>query len=300
MGGRHETVIVGGGQAGLALSYHLRRLGRPHVVLERGRVAERWRSERWDSLAFQFPNWSLRLPGHEYRGSEPEGFASRDEVVAFIERYREMIDAPVRTGVSVTRVSRAAASGDFRLETTEGRVAAANVVVATGPYQEPLVPPAAGALPAGVFQVHSSGYRNPSQLPPGAVLVVGSGASGCQIVEDLLAAGRVVYLSVGRHRRFPAGTGATTCSGGWSGWARSIRRSRRARRRESGRTRSSPESAAATRSTCAYTPTRASPCSATCARSPGRGSRWPATSRSSLPGATKGSRCSSGRSTPTS
>ena len=201
MTARYETVIVGGGQAGLAQSYHLGRLGRPHVILERGRVAERWRSERWDSLMFQFPNWSLRLPGHEYRGADPEGFATRDEVVAFIERYRDAVDAPVRTGVRVDRV--APIGGGFRLETTAGRIEAVNVVVATGPYQEPVVPAVRDAFPPGVAQVHSSGYRNPAQLPAGAVLVVGSGASGCQIVEDLLAAGRTVYLSAGRHRRYP-------------------------------------------------------------------------------------------------
>lgn len=198
---RHETVIVGGGHAGLALSYHLGRLGRPHVILERGRVAERWRSERWDSLMFQFPNWSLRLPGQEYGGSRPDGFATRDEVIAFIERYREAIDAPVRTGVRVERVH--PIDGGFRLETTAGQVEALNVVVATGPYQEPILPAVRHAFPPGVHQVHSSGYRNPGRLPAGAVLVVGSGASGCQIVEDLLAEGRTVYFSVGRHRRYP-------------------------------------------------------------------------------------------------
>ena len=127
-----ETVIVGGGHAGLALSYHLGRLGRPHVILERGRVAERWRSERWDSLMFQFPNWSLRLPGQEYGGDRPDGFATRDEVIAFIERYRELVNAPVRTGVRVDRVR--PMDGGFRLETTGGEIDAANVVVATGPY----------------------------------------------------------------------------------------------------------------------------------------------------------------------
>src|SRR5713101_5714942 len=195
-----ETVIVGGGHAGLALSYHLGRLGRPHVILERGRVAERWRSERWDSLMFQFPNWSLRLPGQEYGGDRPDGFATRDEVIAFIERYRELVNAPVRTGVRVDRVR--PMDGGFRLETTGGEIDAANVVVATGPYQEPILPPLRHALPPAVAQVHASSYRNPAQLPPGAVLVVGSGASGCQIVEDLLAAGRTVYFSVGRHRRY--------------------------------------------------------------------------------------------------
>jgi len=196
-----ETVIVGGGHAGLALSYHLGRRGRPHVILERARVAERWRSERWDSLMFQFPNWSLRLPGQEYRGDQPDGFATRDEVIAFIERYRELVDAPVRTGVRVDRVR--PMDGGFRLETTAGDLDAANVVVATGPYQEPILPAIRHALPPAVLQVHASGYRNPAQLPAGAVLVVGSGASGCQIVEDLLAAGRTVYFSMGRHRRYP-------------------------------------------------------------------------------------------------
>ena len=203
MGERHETVIVGGGHAGLAMSYQLSRLGRPHVVLERGRVAERWRSERWDSLTFQFPNWTLRLPGQEYGGDEPDGFSSLVEVITFIERYRDAIGAPVRTNVRVNSVRRLEPSGALRLETTDGPLDADNVVVATGPYQEPVLPAVSRSLPAHVCQVHSSGYRNPRQLPPGAVLVVGSGASGCQIVEDLLADGRSVYLSVGRHRRLP-------------------------------------------------------------------------------------------------
>jgi len=200
---RHETVIVGGGHAALALSYHLSRLGREHVILERARVGERWRTERWDSLRFQFPNWSIRLPGLDYAGDEPDGFASRDEVVALIDRYREIIHAPVRTGVRVDRVRRIEGTESLRVETEAGELAADNVVIATGPYQEPVVPRTSAALPAEVVQVHSRDYRNPVRLPPGAVLVVGSGASGCQIVEDLLAAGRTVFLSVGRHRRYP-------------------------------------------------------------------------------------------------
>lgn len=201
MAERTETAIVGGGHAALALSYHLSRRGHEHVILERARLAERWRSERWESFTFQFPNWSLRLPGHEYGGDRPDGFATRAEVVAFIEGYARAIGAPVRTGVRVDRLRPAGAG--FRLDTTAGPVEAGRVVVATGPYQDPLVPAIGRGLPAGVAQVHSSRYRAPAALPPGAVLVVGSGASGCQIVEDLLAAGRRVYLSVGRHRRFP-------------------------------------------------------------------------------------------------
>jgi putative flavoprotein involved in K+ transport len=198
-----ETVIVGGGQAGLALSYHLRRLGREHVVLERGRLAERWRSERWDSLAFQFPSWSIRLPGCAYETDDPEGFAPRDEIVRFLERYREVIRAPVRTGVRVRAVTAGPGPARFVVEADSGFLEAANVVAATGPYQEPALPPAATAMPSSLFQVHSSRYRNPGALPPGAVLVVGSGASGCQIAEDLVAAGRRVYISVGRHARMP-------------------------------------------------------------------------------------------------
>ena len=204
---RHETVIVGGGHAGLAMSHALSRRGQPHVVLERGRLAERWRSERWDSLCFQFPNWSLALPGQPYDGDDPEGFSTREAVVAFIERYAAAIAAPLRTGVTVLTLGPGpgAARGrdGFRLETSQGPLEAGSVVVATGPYQQPAIPAVSAALPARIVQAHSSAYRNPGLLPPGAVLVVGSGASGCQIVEDLLAAGRRVLLAVGRHRRFP-------------------------------------------------------------------------------------------------
>ena len=198
---RIETLIVGGGQAGLTLSYYLRGRGREHLILERARVAERWRSERWDSLTFQFPSWSIRLPGLDYRGGDPEGFAPRDEVVRFLDAYRVHIGAPVREGVAVRTVTRPA--GRFRVETEAVTFEAATVVAATGPYQAPVVPAAAAALPSNIVQVHASRYRSPAALPEGAVLVVGSGASGCQIVEDLLDAGRAVHLSVGRHRRVP-------------------------------------------------------------------------------------------------
>ncbi len=197
---RIDTVIIGGGQAGLTMSHHLSQHGRPHVVLERHRIAERWRSERWDSLRFQFPNWAMRLPEFEYAGNDPDAYAHRDEVIRFIEAYAAFIRAPVRTGVDVQRL-RPGPDG-FILETSDTTIEAANVVIATGPYQQPAIPAAAAGL-SGVLQLSASGYRNPGQLPAGGVMVVGAGASGCQIAEELMQSGRTVYLSVGPHRRVP-------------------------------------------------------------------------------------------------
>jgi putative flavoprotein involved in K+ transport len=198
-----ETIIIGAGQAGLAMSYHLARLGREHVILERSRVAERWRSERWDSLVFQFPNWTMRLPGHAYQSGDPDGFAPRHEVVRFIEQYAGLIKAPVRCGVRVVSLRQKPGAVRFVVQTDDAMMEASNVVVATGPFHEPAIPPFAATLPADVAQVPSSRYRNPAQLPPGGVLVVGCGASGCQIAEELYQSERKVYLSLGRYRRAP-------------------------------------------------------------------------------------------------
>ena len=197
-----DTVIVGGGQAGLSVSYHLAQLGREHIIIERGRIAERWRSERWDSLAFQFPNWMVRLPGHAYKGEEPDGFMHRDEVVRFIEEYANKIAPPIRCGIRVTAL-RQKEPGRLLVETDNFHIDASNVVVATGPYQLPSVPAFSAALPPAMYQTTANRYSNPRQLPPGCVLVVGSGGSGCQIAQDLLQSGRGVYLSVRRHRRVP-------------------------------------------------------------------------------------------------
>ncbi|MBK1661063.1 NAD(P)-binding domain-containing protein [Paracraurococcus ruber] len=199
---RIETIVVGGGQAGLVMSHQLRQRGREHLVLERGRVAERWRSERWDSLHFQFPNWMLRLPGYTYPGADRDGFMHRDGVAAFIAAYAASIAAPVRCGVRVDAL-RLRDGGRFLVEAGPMTMEAANVVVATGPYQTPRIPEAAIGLPPGIRQITANRYTNPGELPPGGVLVVGSGASGCQIVEDLLLHGRPVHFSLRGHRRVP-------------------------------------------------------------------------------------------------
>ncbi len=200
---RIDTVIIGGGQAGLTMSHRLSTLGCPHVVLERAAIAERWRSERWDQLRFQFPNWAVRLPDFAFPHADPDGFAPRDDIVRFIEAYAAFIRAPVHCPVAVTGLRRLPNAGGFRVETAAGSLEAANVVLANGPYQRPAMPPVARDLDPGIVQLHSSRYRNPGQLPPGAVLVVGAGASGAQIAEELHSAGRRVFLSVGTHRRLP-------------------------------------------------------------------------------------------------
>lgn len=200
---RVETVVIGAGQAGLAVSHCLAQRRHEHLVLDRARVAERWRSERWDSLHFQFPNWSLALPGQVYDGDEPDGFAPRDEVVRFIERYAGHVAGAIRCGVQVTSLHRAASGTGFELATSCGPIAARHVVVATGPYQRLQLPRWSAELPSDVVQVHARDYRRPQELPDGAVVVIGSGASGCQIADELVEAGRRTFLSVGRHRRVP-------------------------------------------------------------------------------------------------
>jgi putative flavoprotein involved in K+ transport len=198
---RIETLIIGGGQAGLVMSHMLKQRGLAHLILERHRIGERWRSERWDGLRFQFPNWSVRLPDFPFPHADPDGFATSGEIVDFLAAYAAFIAAPIRCGVPVTALRCREGGAGFVAETSDGAIEAANVVVATGPYQRPLVP--AVLHDDATFQIHASTYRNPGQLPSGAVLVIGSGASGAQIAEELLHAGRRVYLSVGSHRRMP-------------------------------------------------------------------------------------------------
>jgi putative flavoprotein involved in K+ transport len=198
---RVDTVIVGAGQAGLALSYCLTASGHEHVLLERGQVAERWRSERWDSFRLLTPNWLTRLPGHRYSGPDPDGFMSKDEVVSFFDAYARSYTAPALTGVSVTGVQRR--QGTWEVRTTAGRFDAHNVVVATGHYASPRLPALAADLPAAATQLPAGHYRNPAALPDGAVLVVGSGPTGQQIAGELARAGRRVFIAVGRHRPLP-------------------------------------------------------------------------------------------------
>ena len=195
-----DTLVIGGGQAGLVMSYRLKQRGIPHLVLERARIAERWRSERWDGLKFQFPNWSVRLPDFAFPHTDPDAFATADEIVKYIDAFAAFVAPPIRCGVEVTRLQRRDGGG-FIAETPEANIEANNIVVATGPYQRPLMPDLLRDHP--VFQVHANSYRNPDQLPSGAVLVVGAGASGAQIAEELHRAGRRVFLAVGQHTRMP-------------------------------------------------------------------------------------------------
>jgi putative flavoprotein involved in K+ transport len=197
-----EVLVVGGGQAGVAMSEHLGDCGVPHVVLERHRIAERWRSERWDSLVANGPAWHDRFPGLEFFDVAPDAFASKEQVADYFVAYAEKVGAPIRCGVEVTSVRRNVGRPGFRVETSDGTYDARFVVAATGPFQRPVVPP---IVPddAVALQLHSSAYRNPGQLPDGAVLVVGAGSSGVQIADELRRAGRQVYLSVGPHDRPP-------------------------------------------------------------------------------------------------
>jgi putative flavoprotein involved in K+ transport len=197
-----RTLIIGGGQAGLTMSHRLKQRGLAHLVIERHRIAERWQSERWDGLRFQFPNWSVRLPDFPFPHTDPDAFATRREIVDFISAYADFIAAPIRCGVAVTALRRRDGGPGLIAETAGGSIEADNVVVATGPYQSPVMPTLLRD-DINLFQVHASRYLNPDQLPPGAVLIVGAGASGSQIAEELLRAGRRVYLSVGRHTRLP-------------------------------------------------------------------------------------------------
>lgn len=200
---RINTIIIGGGQAGLATSYWLKQRGWEHLVLERAdRPGHAWR-QRWDSFALATPNWTFRLPGAEYAGPERDGFMPRDEIVATFEHYAASNNLPVTYGVDVAAVAPLDDRPGYFVHTQYTVYEAVNVVIATGLYQRARIPAFAAGLPADVLQLPSEQYRNPASLPPGAVLVVGSGQSGCQIAEELHKAGRRVFLSVGSAGRAP-------------------------------------------------------------------------------------------------
>lgn len=191
-----NVAVIGAGQAGLATSYHLKQLGVDHVVLEAGRVAETWRSRRWDSFCLVTPNWSVRLPGGEYKGPEPDGFMSKSELIDHFQGWADSFQAPFRETCAVTALD---ADGDgFALATSAGKIRARSVVVATGGYQRPHRPANADQIPDEVDQLLAEQYSCPDALEPGAVLIVGSGQTGCQIAEELHATGRKVFLSCGR------------------------------------------------------------------------------------------------------
>jgi len=193
-----ETLVIGGGQAGIAASAHLGKAGMPHLVVERGRIAERWRTERWDSLVANGPAWHDRFPEKLFVATGPDGFAPAAEIVDYLCGYAEQVRAPIRTGVEVTALRHE--GGAFIAQTNRGSIEARRVIVATGPFQKPLIPTVVPETPE-LTQAHSAHYRNPSQLPEGAVLVIGAGSSGVQIADEILRAGRRVYLAVGAHHR---------------------------------------------------------------------------------------------------
>jgi putative flavoprotein involved in K+ transport len=197
-----DVLVVGAGQAGVAMSEHLGSRSIPHLVLERNRIAEQWRTGRWDSLAANGPVWHDRFPGMEFPDLEPGAFASKDQVAEYFTAYAERIAAPIRSGVEVTSVRRREGGAGFHVETSDGPVDARYVVAATGAFQRPVIPPVVPES-AGLHQIHSNSYRNPAQLPEGAVLVVGAGSSGVQIADEIQKSGRQAYLSVGPHDRPP-------------------------------------------------------------------------------------------------
>ncbi|MFN8384649.1 MAG: NAD(P)-binding domain-containing protein [Anaerolineales bacterium] len=199
-----ETIIIGGGQAGLATSYHLKQAGREHIIFDAAeKPAHAWRTDRWDSFTFVTPNWTIQLPGAHYDGNDPDGFLTKDEIVAYFERYVGKFDLPVQYNTTVLEVTPLESGKGYQVRTDAENYQAKNVVVATGSFQKPKIPAFSANIPLTVQQLHSGKYRNPHQLPDGAVLVVGSGQSGLQIAEELYQSGRKVYLSAGFAPRIP-------------------------------------------------------------------------------------------------
>ena len=197
-----DTLVVGAGQAGIAASEHLTNHGIQHVVLERDRIAEKWRSARWDSLVSNGPAWHDRFPSRNFDDPNHDAFISKEDVASYFIDYVEQIKAPVRCGINVEHVTRIPGGAGFHVTTSAGNFEARHIIAATGAFQDPVIPPLIPKC-APINQMHSNEYRNPGQLPEGAVLVIGAGSSGAQISEELMNSGRKVYLSVGAHDRPP-------------------------------------------------------------------------------------------------
>jgi putative flavoprotein involved in K+ transport len=208
----HSVIVIGGGQAGLSVSHYLQQRGIGHLVLEKHEPVHSWRTQRWDSFCLVTPNWQCKLPGWEYRGDDPHGFMKKDQIIEYLQGFVRQVNAPLQCGVTVQRVA-PRGSGGFDVLTDQGALSADQVVVASGGYHQPIIPRLAERLPAHILQLHSEQYRNPQQLPPGQVLVVGNGQSGAQIAEDLHLAGRQVVLATGdapRCARFYRGKDVVT------------------------------------------------------------------------------------------
>lgn len=199
----YSAIIVGGGQAGLSMSYCLKQKGLNHLIFEKHQIAHSWRSKRWDSFCLVTPNWQCQLPGYPYSGCDPQGFMQKDEIVQYIEDYAKSFDPPVLEGVEVTKVRKNKDRGIFEVATSIGDYTSDRVVIAAGSYHKPKIPSMAERLPETIVQIHASAYQNPESMPDGAVLVVGTGQSGCQIAEDLHLAGKQVHLCVGSAPRSP-------------------------------------------------------------------------------------------------
>lgn len=191
-----DVAIIGGGHSGLSISYHMQNLGISHVVLEKNELFYSWQHARWDNFCLVTPNWQCALPGWPYQGDEPDGFMKKNEIIDYLKGYIEHVNAPTMCGVKVERID-PVQGGGFSVMTSKGLLKAAQVVVASGAYHQPVIPRMAERLPANIRQIHSEQYRNAESMPEGAVLVVGNGQSGAQIAEDLHLAGRKVYLATG-------------------------------------------------------------------------------------------------------
>ncbi len=202
-GSKHiQVAIIGGGQAGLSASYCLKKKGiHDHLIFEKNRIGHSWRSERWDTFCLVTPNHQCRLPGHDYDGDDPEGFMVKDQIVDYIERYAKKFNPPIIEGITVTSITKE--GGYFKISTDQGTWLAEDVICAIGSFHTPFVPKGADSIPDSIQQIHSVDYKRPSQIPDGETLIVGSGQSGVQIMEDLHLTGRKVHLCLGNAPRSP-------------------------------------------------------------------------------------------------